>query len=262
MAFTADLIDKLSFMDAKDIELAVAVWASTSKTVKVTGITRRGYINVTYKHVAGDRSVESVRQGLTDFPIFVRAGITGNSPPGRVYAQVMVRMGGATLYPLITGYLFSGLNLSWPVGRNAEAFLDGPGYPHSLLGTDPAANVEISETVPTNAYWDLESIRCTLVCDANVADRTVNLIIDDGANVLYTLPAGAVITANETKTCIWVKDWARAEAAFDAADEIRTPLPHDLLLPQAYRVRTSTTNLQATDNFAAPRLKLREWLHE
>jgi len=261
MAFTPDLIDLINFADGKNIEIAASIWDSAGKTVKVTGLTRRGYINMRHKHAGADRSVESIRQGLSDYPIFVRAGITGNSQPGVVYILVTVRMGGATLYPLLSGYISSGINLCWPVGRNGESFLESIGNIRSVLGTDPAANVECSETVPTNAYWELESFSVALVADANVADRLVTLVIDDGANILHSLPAGDVVTANETMTLFWEKDWVRDESAFDAADSIRTPLP-EIILPQAYRIRTVTTGRQVTDNFGAPRLGLKEWLHE
>ena len=36
---------------------------------------------------------------------------------------------------------------------------DGPGTILTLTGTDPAANAEISETVPANTIWKIKSIR-------------------------------------------------------------------------------------------------------
>jgi len=122
-------------------------------------------------------------------------------------------------------------------------------------GTDPAANVEITETM--TAMTKLYAVRFRLVTDANVANRTVNLIIDDGTNTIWQKVVGATQAASLTRDYLFVPPPFTDQAAFDANGLIVSSLPNLPLLPN-WRIRTSTTNRQATDNFGAPLLHVWE----
>lgn len=122
-------------------------------------------------------------------------------------------------------------------------------------GTDPAANVEVSETA-ASLYKDLYAVRFRLVTDANVATRTVNLIIDDGTNILWQKVAGATQTAGLTRDYLFTRGVTDG-AAFDANGLLVMSLPQMPLLP-GFRIRTSTTNRQVGDNFGAPLLFVQE----
>jgi hypothetical protein len=91
---------------------------------------------------------------------------------------------------LLQGYVTDTSRLSFP-GSPIRSSIEGPGVLRSITGTNPAANAEISETVPTNARWRVHAIRFTLVTDANVANREVALTLDDGAAVFARSPPGS-----------------------------------------------------------------------
>jgi len=128
-------------------------------------------------------------------------------------------------------------------------------------GTDPAANVEISQavsalTAPTgqDLVVDLWAVKATLVTDATVATRTVTFTIDDGAgNVLFTKVSPATQAASLTRVYYFYRDLVTEDASFDAGGNIKLRLPPIPLKP-AWRFITSTANRQSTDNWGAPKL--------
>ncbi len=126
----------------------------------------------------------------------------------------------------------------------------------SITGTDPAAQAEISETVPARRRWAIKSIFFHLVTDGTVANRHVSLIIDDGANVLWQITCASAHPASCDTTYSFAQI-AAAEALVDCA--CFHPLP-SLALPAGARIRTSTSLLKAGDNFSAPQLLVEEWI--
>lgn len=133
------------------------------------------------------------------------------------------------------------------------------GFVRSVLGTDPAAGAEVSETVPTNARWKLHSIIASLVTDGTVANRNVNWIIDDGTTTLYTSNDNTNHAATTTASHILSENQTRGTIG----TIYNSPMnPVGLVLFQGWRIRTSTTNLQAGDNWAAPQIFVEEWIEE
>lgn len=118
----------------------------------------------------------------------------------------------------------------------------------TTASADPAANTEITATVPNGQIWHLLGARVSLVTDANVANRTVAITIDDGTTVFnrFTSPStqAASLTYGYTLS-------AGAASATVLNNEVVVGCGQTLMLPQGYRVKTATTNLQATDNFGA-----------
>ena len=188
-------------------------------------------------------------------------GVTGATPlRGQTFVRLdVVRgMGGAdiVLSTLLRGYVTSGQRLGWP-GAPQEDPLDGQGALRSIGGTDPAANTEISETVPTGARWRVLAVSFQLVTDATAANREVSIVLDDGTNTLFTSPAAFNHTASLTRRYS-AASMGVASVPTQATD--RQIVIPDLRLPAGARIRTATTAIQATDNYGAPRLLVEEWL--
>lgn len=118
-----------------------------------------------------------------------------------------------------------------------------------LEGTDPAANVECSDTVPAGYEWLLEAVTYTLVCDANVANRIVVVQIKTSASgVAMRRWQFGNLTASQTGTLnIYpgaVADTTGTAQGLDLGFPVR--------MPAGSVIYTATTDRQATDNFAAP----------
>jgi len=178
---------------------------------------------------------------------FVRAGIQKSE----VYANRLYQI-------FFADYVVSGSGLHWPPGR-IRSPEEGPGLIRRVLGTDPGAGSEISETVPTNALWILHGIQYTLVTDATVADRVSDLVIDDGTNEVFR--AFSFFNHTASKTVIYQR--AAYGTRGDAPPDYRgifSSIPPNLRLRAGWRIRTDTEALQTGDNYSAPILYVEELL--
>lgn len=184
----------------------------------------------------------------------------GSPLRGQTFAQLsLTQNGDAASLPvatLLSDYVQNNSVLGWP-GSKLRSSLDGKGWMRSLTGTDPAAGVEISETVPTGARWQLQAFRATFVSDATVTTRFTSLLIDDGALTLFGHSPNSGVAANTTNNITW------APAGIDMSGlraQTLYPLPFDLKIFAGSRIRTSTFALQAGDNWGAPQILVEEWI--
>jgi hypothetical protein len=194
---------------------------------------------------------------LTDLAVIV----TGATPQrGQTFVRVDVVRGmgsvDVVLSTLMQGYVTATQRLAYP-GSPIESSLAGPGAIRSITGTDPAANTEVSETVPTGARWRFLSLLVTLVTDATAATREVALTADDGTNAHCRIPATQSQAASLTRRYTFTQATPLAGLNQDATIPAMFPA---LLLAAGHRLVTVTTARQATDNFGAPQYEVEEWL--
>ena len=122
-----------------------------------------------------------------------------------------------------------------------------------IVGTDPAANTEITETVPAGKLWQVYAVSVACVQGVTQTPQPI-LIIDDGTNVVYESFGSTAAQAVSTP-CRYT--WAGGlviSGQVGATTNVHSvaPLPNDLLLPQGYRIRTSTLGIGANTNYGAP----------
>lgn len=210
----------------------------------------------------GDRTVQQTFIGLTE-GFLQQVTISHGSfiaPYGSTWVSVVVSRGNPAdpqhNAVLLQGVVTAARNLGWPDGPQLSG-LETAGQVRSVAGTDPAAGAEVSETVPTGAYWDLLGFRATLVTSAVAGARRVHVVIDDGAAILLDLAAADTQAASLTRNYNAGQD-GFARAAQDS--EIYVPLPAAIRLAPGFRVRTTTTLLDAGDNYSAPQLLVREYI--
>lgn len=186
----------------------------------------------------------------------------GTPRRGQCFARLELvnGLGGAvsSLGTVLQGYVQDTTVLAYP-GSPLEASASGRGVVRSITGTDPAANTEISETVPTNARWRLLAFKATLVADANVANRTIRVVVDDGATQLVVSEAGVNQTAGQTREHMAA---AYGLAITSSSGVLYEPLPTDVLLIGGWRLRTVTASIQVGDNWGAPQLLVEEWIED
>ena len=171
----------------------------------------------------------------------------------------IVRESGAIDLPQLTlfsGYLDGGHQPSFPYGKH-HAPLEGPGQVRAITGTNQAADTEITETVPAGAVWRLMGVRFQLVTGAAAAARQVTLIVDDGTNTIWQADGNATQADTLTRNYNFFP-WSTLPTA--AGTEIFGFIPPNMLLRNAFRIRTSRTNGVAGDNYGAPIMLVEEWM--
>lgn len=231
--------------------------ASNSVVFIITGTTRDGQF--TFKHIPIETgALETTFFALSDIPISLSVqDQNGNFPMSSGYFELALEINETVVQQLMSGYIGSGQSYSWP---NAAAAIPIPviGELVNFGGTDPAANVEISEIVPDFFAWKIKSIRFRLVTDATAATRTVHLTITLPSSVVMDIPSVVTQTASLTRDYNFIAGLQSYAAV--AGDEIVVGLPDDLILPANSTIATATDNRQATDNFAAPRIFLERYM--
>lgn len=126
------------------------------------------------------------------------------------------------------------------------------GFSHveSVLGTDPAANTELLDTVPDGTVWLLLSYAVTLVQGATQTPQPT-LVIDDGTHVVYQ-GVMASTAQNASVTCRYFAAPGLTLSAGTANTVAYSPIPSGLLLPAGSRIGTSTAGKGANSNYGAP----------
>lgn len=175
---------------------------------------------------------------------------------GRVQIVRGVDASGIVLATLCAGYCNGAQPIAFPNGRILP-MVEGPSILRSITGTNPAANTEISETVPTGARWRLLSLAAELVTDANAANRIPILLIDDGANIYFASDPAAVQAASTTRSYVGNTGGERLAAVGSLA---QWTIPVEMILLVGHRISTLTTNRQVGDNWGPPQILVQEWL--
>lgn len=111
----------------------------------------------------------------------------------------------------------------------------------------PAAGAEFTMPARGGEWWRVISMVATFTTDANVADRTVTLVGDDGTDVFWRAGAAAVQAAGATGLLSATAGLGQSQVAGGVS---AFPLPGEgLWLQSGWRVRSVTTNIQVGDTF-------------
>jgi hypothetical protein len=183
----------------------------------------------------------AVQRGQT----FVRIGLargTGN-PEQVILAQ---------------DYVTAAAPLAWPGGRMSSP-TEGPGAIRIIIGTNPPPGIGYStETVPTNAVWELRSISATLVTDATSTVRlpVIEILLDE-TTPLYYYGSPTSQLGNLTVNHFFVQ--AGTEHATRDSTRVGM-LPLGARLRGGLQIRYRVSNMQAGDDLSSPRLLVEEWI--
>jgi hypothetical protein len=254
---------------AQDDVIQLRGWAPTATvTVRVTLriLNNAGVITPCQQtiSIAANGATVQVNTISADEGFLISASVDGDATQrGLCFVQMIVRRGlGGSDTALgevfMQGYVSIYQALSYPNGV-VQGSLEGAGAMRLVVGTDPVAGAEISETVPAGRMWILRALSATFVADATVANRTPLLFCDDGgANTFAQSGDSAAVTAGQTINYAWANSYVR----IISNTTIHVQLASALRLPAGFRIRTTTLNLQAGDNWGAPRLFVEEFISQ
>jgi hypothetical protein len=209
---------------------------------------------------ATDRSVTTTRFRLGEcFLIHATVRVTaGTVLRGQCYVTLQVQRsegtGGLVFATLAGDYVTSRYSPTWPPGKVVSA-LEGRGIMRTVIGTNPAAGAEITETVPTGAQWDVHGLSATFVTSATVATREVFLTIDDGTDITLVFFAQGSQTASLTRFYRMVA-FGYGQAVVGSNIPIPSILP--IRMRPGWRLLTSTSSIQTGDDWGAPVMMVEE----
>lgn len=117
-------------------------------------------------------------------------------------------------------------------------------------GSDKAAGVEWTETVPTGFSWRIFAIRASLVTSADVANRRVTVTATLSSNIVFKSTDESVQAASLTHAYNIAPQQGHAVANLD--HYLPLPICCDWVLPAGTVIASVTDNLQAADNWGVP----------
>lgn len=234
-------------------------------TVQGRFLTRKGEIQPFQFNVVptADRMPSETNVPLGDGYLLNLSAVASAGAPliGQTYIMIQIIRGflGATtlLGCLLGGYVTESQHLGYP-GSPIESSISGGGAPRVVSGTDPGAGLEWSETVPTGARWEIDTVRATLITAAFVTTRVVNLSITTTAVQNWIGTSVRVQAQSLTYTYFWAGN--TQEQAGGAFPNVNNQLPSPNLLIAGAVIGSQTLNLNAADDWGQPFLSVREWL--
>lgn len=204
----------------------------------------------------------SIFEGVEGFIVGAAAILTaGTAQRGQVFLQMGFMRGTATDLAVMQMPLSNYLQNSFAVDMIEDenmGSVEGPGAILSVAQSNPAAGADFIVTVPTGARWRVQKLFATLVTSAAVATRSVDLIVDDGANILWQMSAGVTQAASLTDNYI-----LDPGGTFRGTDGLTPANVHHplgpIVLSAGMRIRSSTASIQAADQWSAIRTLVEEW---
>lgn len=179
---------------------------------------------------------------------------------GQAFARAAVLRGIAPTtthnLQLVSDYTDNHTAIGWPFWPQRH-FLEGPGWLHSLQQANPAAGADWTLTVAAGQRLRIESFCATFTASAAAANRQVEVIIDDGANVYWRTSSAVNITAGQVVA--FCGTTTNAPAGLITTDN-SVVIPPTIALPSGHRIRTATTAIQAGDQWSAIWFGVEEWL--
>lgn len=236
----------LRFKNSISFKLLVCVQAMAAGTFSIRGITREE--TFTFNVVAAGTGVkETFEFGVSDIPILLSAtDPDGNFGEGELYVTMALEINGTVVYEFASGYVFQFKSISYP-GIGLQATRTGGGILTQVSAAAPAAGAEATITVPAGEIWKIHTISVQLVTDANVANRRVHILVDDGSGI------GIEMFTEQDQAAGLTRNYSFAQYGIlpDTIDgnAICAPLPANLFTVDSLTISTVTQNIQVGDQY-------------
>lgn len=246
----------ISVLEEGSIDLFIESWSNAAQTVQIRGVAENSQIIADHT-TNSDRSLATSVVPVTGIPVSLtlRTAATGVDR-GQCYVKVSLRVEGVVVALLMAGYVTDTGTQAYPNGV-IESSIEGPGTVRLITGTDPAAGVDFSETVPTGARWRLLALRVLNVTDATVLNRSVAITYSDGTIIFGATQSPNSQPASVTYNYNYMLSGADRALVTTATIPIRLPM---IYLLAGYKVASVVSGIQAGDNLSAPILLVEEWI--
>ena len=219
--------------------------------------------------IAAELEIITVVSGVTftldksyaeGYLLSVGARSSNTSQRGRTFISGMLNRlqpgANPVAIPLFSDYVTNTNPAGWPGGRILNS-TEGPGFKHSLQVANPGAGADWTFTAGTRQRLRVETLNAVFTAAVAVSNRQVQLILDDGANVLAVFPAAVNIVASTTAN---VTATSGSVATSIITTDVTIPIPQPLIMEPGWRLRVSTVGIQPADQWSAIWLNVEEWI--
>jgi hypothetical protein len=249
--------EDIALFKDREVDLLIESYSNSTRILQIRGFCEDSQIIADHTTNA-DRSLASSTVSVTGIPtmLTIRCATTGIKR-GACYVKVFLRIEGIIAGMLACGYVTDTNKPQWPGGLN-ESSIEGPGLIRTIQGTDQAAGVNISETVPTGARWKFKSMKAPLVADATVINRYPHIQFTSGGSTFADFYNIVAHTAGLTINYTFTDQGGITTGGSSGYQNI--PTQKDILLQAGDIISTITIGLQAGDNWGVPILEVEEWI--
>jgi len=185
--------------------------------------------------------------------------LNANSRGATYAAMAIARQGAQGLQPfesLFGDYCTQSVPCSWPGGRTISP-AESSGLYLSQAITAPGAGADFSFTVPNFTRIQIISFAGVFTASAAVANRNVELIIDDGVNIVWAADVGAAIAAGQVENITATQTNVPNGVIATIQSAV---VPPGNVLTGGFRFRSLTGNIQAGDQWSALFMLIQEWV--
>lgn len=243
--------------EVKSPILQLLLRSDAARVLIIRGKTPNGIIQAQVT-TGATRAEETFNISLPEIPLSLHITSTTTAiQRGRLYITAYLSIGGVIVGTFFSDYLSDTYSLSWPPGV-FKSLQHPPGFKRAVSVTPPAVGTNLTQTVPTNASWLVQSLALTLITDANVATRTVRIRHTNSAgNVLHHFVPSTTQAENLTRAYQFAQ-YNNVPATFlsTICGEL---VPFFALAGDI--IDTVITNIQAGDEITAPFIKIEEWIY-
>lgn len=211
--------------------------------------------------VIADRLTHVLQIPLTEGYLISLTVQGGNNtiPTVNLWVTVQIFRGTATANTdyrvLFAGYVYNNDILGWPEVAPRRS-TDGVGQIRNVQVANPGAGVDWVFTVPTGARSRFITVNADLTVANSGAARPVEIIVDDGVNVLARMATNATAPINATAHVNFSNSGTPSTSI---TSDLYAQMPATLVLLPTMRVRSLTTNIVAGDSWTNIWFLVEEW---
>ena len=245
----------LNFEHGAKFALQLDVIANGTGPVEIRGYTKEGPF--TFKAITtGSSGIESFNFGISDLPIAVSVGLGASATVTNIYhASLFLVLDANTSIALSQGMVSKLWGISYP-NQLPQVDAQANGAIQEIIGLDPAAGDNVSDEIPANELWEILAVSLFFAPNATVADRTVKLQMGLTNAVQWVRTDTTTIQASENTSIWFIVNGTTGVITANSEHEVA--LPTGIFLLPASIIKTVTTNIQATDNYATPHYLVRK----
>lgn len=208
---------------------------------------------------AGNTLLQQVGEG---FILSLLATATVATTRGQTFAKATIFRGltgtKGSAQVFFSDYVSNFHAASWP-GGNQRHVSEGPGFLHSIQQANPAAGADWVFTVPANSRMRPVTLEAQLAVANSGAARPIEIIVDDGVNIVARMATNAAAPINATAN---VNFSTAGTPSTSIASDLYAQQPAGMILPPGFRIRSVTTNIVAGDAWTNIWFLMEEWLDQ